>query len=158
MLRATILVFSLVTALTLPAMANGMTAEQIVEVAVISVDETGAESVRYEAASEIAPGDEVRYRLDYANDGTEAAENVSLVMPVPTEITLIEGSVVAGPALVTYSADAGVSFASRDALEVIEGDETRPATASDITHVRWVFATPIAAGEAGSISFSGVLQ
>jgi hypothetical protein len=34
----------------------------------------------------------------------------------------------------------------------------RAATPDDVTHIRWSFAQPIAAGRAGQLSFRGVVK
>ena len=41
---------------------------------------------------------------------------------------------------------------------VTEQDGERAASAEDITHIRWSFADSIAPGEAGEISYRGILQ
>ncbi|MEM9053986.1 MAG: hypothetical protein AAGB16_01560 [Pseudomonadota bacterium] len=158
MLRAALFSLSLITAFAAPAYAEGMTAQQVVEVAVASIDEAGNEIVTYETAGEVAPGDEVRYRLEFVNEGSQVAENVELVMPVPAELTLIDGSVVESTALVTYSSDNGTTFKVRDELTVGDGEELRPAGAEDVTHIKWAFVEGIAVSEAGAVSFRGILQ
>lgn len=158
MFRSILFAFSLLTALSAPAYASGLTASQTVEVAMISVDENGVETKAYEIAEEVAPGDEVRYVLEFANQGEAPASNVRLDMPVPAEINLIEGSVVPGEAEVTFSVDRGESFARRGDLTISVNGAERIATAEEITHIRWTFAGAIAPGEAGEISYRGVLQ
>lgn len=158
MLRSTLFALSLLTAFAAPAYAAGLTASQTVEVAVATVGAGGESQVSYEIAEEIAPGDELRYVLSYANGGEEAAQNVRLDMPVPTEIDLIEGSVVAGAANVTYSIDNGSTYSTRGALTISVNGQDRAATAKDITHIRWTFSDAITPGAAGTISYRGVLQ
>lgn len=158
MLRATVLALSLISAFSAPAFANGLVAEQVVERALVSVDANGQSVKTYEIATEVAPGDEVRYRLAYQNAGDTAADAVSLVMPVPSEVTYLEASASGADSEITYSADGGVSFVAREALMVDEGSTARLATASEITHIRWAFAEPIVAASSGSVSFSAVLN
>lgn len=158
MLRGSLFALSLLTAFIAPAYASGLQAEQVVEVATITVDENGQEFVTYALANEVAPGDQVRYTINYTNSGDESASNVKLDMPVPAEVDFIEGSAEASMAEITYSADNGETFTSRGTLTVTEAGEPQAATAKDITHVRWTFTGDIAPGEAGSISYSGVLQ
>ena len=83
MLRATAFALTLISAFSASAHATGLKATQIVEVATISVDADGNEMTTYSQASEVEPGERVRYSLAYANEGNDAAENVRLVMPVP---------------------------------------------------------------------------
>lgn len=158
MLRKTIIALSMLTALAAPAYASGLKANQLVEVAVVETTEDGATVTNYLPAEKIAPGDELRYVVAYQNDGDEAADNIRLDMPVPAEVELIEGSVDAPKATVTYSIDAGRSFAPREALFVDDADGRRPAGADDITHIRWSFNASIAPGETGTISYRGILQ
>ncbi len=158
MLRSTLFALSLLTVFAAPAYAAGLTANQTVEVAIVSIDDQGEQSVAYQIAEEVAPGDEIRYVLNYANDGGDAASNVRLDMPVPTEINLIEGSVEAGSANVTYSIDSGETFSARGDLTISVNGQVRTATAEEITHIRWSFADSIAPGDIGTISYRGVLQ
>ena len=158
MLRATAIALAMFGVLTVPAHANGLKAEQIVEVATITLDAEGNEIRTYTDAEEVAPGDEVRYSLSYVNEGALAAEAVSLVMPVPAEVTYIEASAGGTPSTITYSADDGASFAARDSLVVTSEAGARLATAEEITHIKWVFSDPIPAASDGAISFRAVLN
>jgi len=158
MFRSTLFALSLLTVFAAPAYAAGLTANQTVEVAVVSTDAQGEQTIDYQIADEVAPGDEIRYVLDYTNDGGEAASNVRLDMPVPSAVNLIEGSVEAGTADVTYSIDSGETFSTRGDLTISVNGQERTATAEEITHIRWSFADTIAPGDMGTISYRGVLQ
>lgn len=158
MLRSTIFALCLLTTFSAPAFARGLSAQQTVEVAIVSVDENGLTQTRYEPAEEVAPGDQVRYRLSFKNDGTEAAANVQLDMPVPDQVELIEGSVEDGTARVTFSIDNGETYAPRGALRIQVNGVDRPATGEDITNIRWTFEQPIAPGQVGEISYRGILR
>ncbi len=158
MFRSTFLALSMLTAVSAPAFASGLSAAQTVEVATVITDENGNKTTVYKKAEEVAPGNEVRYILDFANDGEAPASNVRLDMPVPAEIELIEGSVETGNADVTYSVDSGETFSRRGDLTVSVNGSQRVATAEEITHIRWTFSEAIAPGDAGQISYRGVLQ
>ncbi len=158
MFRSTLFTLSLLTVFAAPAYAAGLTASQTVEVAIVSIDDQGERTVVYQTADEVAPGDEIRYILNYANEGDDAASNVRLDMPVPAEINLIEGSVEAGRADVTYSIDSGETYSARGDLTISANGQQRTATAEEITHIRWSFADSIAPGDMGTISYRGVLQ
>ena len=158
MLRASLLALSMVSAFSMSAAADGLKAEQVVEVATVTLDENGEEVRAYSAASEVAPGDEVRYSLVYENAGDAPAEAVSLVMPVPSEVTYIELSAGGTPSAITYSADGGTTFAARDSLILGQGEAARIASAEEITHIKWAFAEPIPAAAAGAIEFRAVLK
>lgn len=158
MLRATLLTLAIAGTSSLTAFANGLTAEQTVERVTVSINANGNEVRTYAVAEEAAPGDEVRYSLTYTNSGDTAAEAVSLVMPVPSEVTYIETSAAAAGKALTFSADGGTTFAPRAALMTSTGDQLRPATSDEITHIKWTFAEPIAPSATGSVSFSAVLN
>ena len=158
MLRATALALTLVGVLSAPAQATGLKATQTVEVATLAVAEDGSEVLTYAPAVEVEPGEQVRYTLRFVNDGPQPAENVSLVMPVPSEVTYLEASVEGAPSTVLFSADAGQSFAQRDAVMIGEGELARMATAAEITHIKWTFAEPIAPASVGAISYQAVLK
>jgi len=126
MLRAAVFALSMVSVFSAPALAEGFVAEQIVERVLVTTDENGSETRAYEIAEEVAPGDEVRYSLIYVNEGTEAVEDVNLVMPIPAEVTYIEASATGSATSVTYSDD-GESFTPREDVTVGEGDAVRIA-------------------------------
>ncbi|MEO1554235.1 MAG: hypothetical protein AAFR82_09875 [Pseudomonadota bacterium] len=158
MLRATAFALALLGVFSAPAHAAGLKATQTVELATVTVDADGAEMVTFAPATDVEPGEQVRYRLAYTNDGAEAADQVSLVMPVPSEVTYLEGSVDGNPGLVTFSSDQGETFASRSAVLITDGEAERVATAAEITHIKWLFDQPIAPAESGEISFMAVLK
>jgi len=158
MLRATAFALAMLGVFTASAHAAGLKANQIVEVATLTIDERGNDAVIFAPATEVEPGQQVRYSLTYANEGPDAAENVSLVMPIPSEVTYLEASVSGAPGNVTFSADDGQTYAKRDALLIAEGDDARIANASEITHIKWAFVTPIAPADTGAISYMAVLK
>ena len=158
MLRATALALTLVGVLSAPAQATGLKATQTVELASVAIAADGSEVVSYAPAVEVEPGEQVRYTLSYVNDGPQPAENVSLVMPVPQEVSYLEASVSGASSAVLFSADAGQSFAARDAVFVGEGETARLATAAEITHIKWDFAEPIEPAGIGAISYEAVLK
>ena len=155
MLRATAFALTLISAFSASAHATGLKAIQIVEVATVSVDADGNEMTTYSQASEVEPGERVRYSLSYANEGDAAAENVSLVMPVPSEVTYIEGS---ADGAVEFSADNGQTYTSRETLMIGTGDYARLAVSEEITHIKWAISDPIAPADTGAISFEAVLK
>lgn len=158
MLRATLLALAFVGTSSLSALANGLTAEQVVERVTVAVDANGNEVRTYALAEEVAPGDEVRYSLAYTNAGEAAADSVNLVMPVPSAVTYIESSASGRADELTFSSDGGKTFATRAALKTSEGDQERFATSADITHVKWAFSNPIAPAATGTVSFSAILK
>ena len=138
--------------------ALALTAEQTVEREVVVKNIDGTETLKREKADTVVPGEKIVYSINYYNDLDKAAENVVLVMPVPSELALIEGSADISGAETTYSADGGKSFAAREKVVVTLADNsTRIADASDITHVKWMVAS-ITPDKRGSLSFKGKLK
>ena len=158
MLRATAFALAMIGVFTTPAFASGLKAVQTVELATLSTDANGIESVTFAPATDVEPGQQVRYGLAYQNEGAQPAENVSLVMPVPAEVTFLEGSIAGATSAVAFSADGGETYAPREELQIVDGEIERLATAAEITHIKWVFAEPIAAEATGTISFMAVLN
>ena len=139
--------------------ATALEAEQRVlkEVTVTQAD--GTEKKSYVAADLVTPGETVVYALVFRNEKEEPAENIVLVMPVPSEITYIEGSASNRLAAADFSTDGGTTFAPRAGLNVQEADgRLRPASALDITHVRWTISKAVLPGEAGQLWFRGTLK
>lgn len=124
-------------------------AEQSVERRVIVRDAQGFETVRFEPADVVKPGDYLRYTLKYENRLNDPAEAIVLVMPVPAALDFIPGSVL--PLTIPYqiSVDGGVTF--------IAVPENFPADAR-VTHIRWAFDRDVAVGEHGDVSYAAILK
>lgn len=139
--------------------AQALTAQQTVEREVVVIKADGSEAVKREKADMVTPGDKVVYTLSYYNDEKAAADNIILVMPIPTEIKYLEGSADTDSAYTQYSADGGKTFSTRETLKVRdEKGAAHMANADEITHVRWQVSATIAPGAGGSLSFSGRLK
>ena len=158
MLRSTAFALAMLGVCTIPAYAAGLKATQTVEVVTVTIDANGEDVLTFAPAVEVEPGEQVRYSLTYTNEGPDAANSVRLVMPVPPEVTYLEASVAGAPGTVTFSADNGQTFAMRDALMMGGAEQSRVANASEITHIKWVFETPIAPSASGAISYMAVLE
>jgi len=78
--------------------------------------------------------------------------------PIADSLTYIDGSAFGPGAEIQFSVDGGQTYASRDELTVTENGETRQAAAEDLTHVRWVMQTELAAGAQGMARFAAVLE
>lgn len=139
-----------------PAMA--LTAFQTVQKEIVTERADGTVESRLVNPDSIVPGDRVVYALNFENDGAKPASDLVLTMPVPTEITYIDGSASTVGSVVTYSAN-GETFAPRASLRIIgEDGVSRAASAEDITHIRWVIAGPVQSGETGQLYFKGTLK
>lgn len=157
MLRTALIALSAALAAS-AASAAGIVATQVVETEVVVVDDKGAERLVRRPAEKVKPGEAVIYTLQYKNPAPTPADAMVLVMPVPKEVTYVEGSVAGENASVTFSADGGATYVARGRLTVSEEGKARPATNGDITHVKWAFVEPVAAKGEGEVSFRGVLK
>lgn len=141
------------------APVSALTASQVVEKEIVVINDDGSETTRRTPADTVVPGERIVYTLNYQNDKSEAANDLVLTMPVPGEVKFIEGSADNRASVVTYSADGGQSFASRQTLTVQTADgEWSPASSGDVTHIRWLIAGPVQAGQTGQLAFKGTLK
>jgi uncharacterized repeat protein (TIGR01451 family) len=133
-------------------------ATQHVEKEIVVNNSNGEPKIERVDAEKVAPGEEVIYSLRFQNEAAEPAEALVLVMPVPKEISYVEGSVYGQGAKIAFSADDGQTYVARGRLTVIEAGAERPAKSDEITHIKWTLEAPLAANERGEVSFRGVLK
>jgi uncharacterized repeat protein (TIGR01451 family) len=147
----------LIASTSIPAYA--LTATQTVEREIVVSNADGSQTVTRTTADKVTPGDKVVYSLNYFNDEAEPAENIVLVMPVPSEVDYIDGSATFDDVSSAFSTDGGETFSNRADLQVVRGDGSNTmAVASDITHIRWTVSKAISPNTGGTLSFSGRLQ
>lgn len=108
----------------------------------------------------VVPGDRVVFTLRYVNKGSEPAADFRAVNPMPGPVQFVsvaedwaEVSVDGGKSWGKL-ADLKVSVAGKDGAAAT----LRAAAAEDVTHVRWIFAKPIAPGAEGTISYRGMVK
>lgn len=142
----------------LPSFASGLMASQTIERRILVESADGTLTPAYIPAEQAVPGDQVRYVMTYKNEGATAADAVVLAVPVPDAIDYVENSATMADTQVAFSADGGRSFAPRGDLTVTVNGSRRVALSEEITHVRWTFTAPIAAGQSGTLSFEGILR
>lgn len=135
-----------------------ITATQVVERVVVTTTEDGSQTESLVQAETVVPGELLAYSLSWENESADPAENVVITMPVPAEVTYVEGSADVSGTIVTFSADDGQTFSARNALTVTTADTIKSAVADDITHVRWTFADAVAADANGAVTFRAVLN
>jgi len=110
-------------------------------------------------ATKVVPGDVVAYTIEAKNVTSRPAERVVITDPIPVHTRYVDGSAQARDADLQFSVDGGKSFDRPERLVVTEPDGTRRAArASDYTHIRWVFAQPLAPAESRSAQFLAQLQ
>lgn len=115
----------------------------------------GTTRVELVAPKRVTPGDRVVYRIDYRNNGKQAASGLVIANPVPAAMQY-SGPADGSPAP-ELSVD-GQTFGPLSALKVRNGASLRPAVASDVRVVRWRLAQPLAAGAKGQVSFRATLK
>ena len=120
-----------------------------------TVGPDGRTQVSLEEPSTVVPGDKLVFVLRYRNNGRQPAADFVVTNPLPAAVAF-QGS---NDGSAQLSVDGGRSWGAIGDLMVTDGDGTRRAARmEDVTHVRWTFAQPIPAGEAGRLMFRGVVR
>ena len=120
----------------------------------VSTDEAGNEVTTLVEPSVIVPGDRLIFGTDYANNGSEPAENFVVTNPLPSAVRLAPD---ADPALVV-SVDGGQSWGTLAELSVTdEAGTSRSASHGDVTHIRWTLEV-IAPGESGRVEYPAIIR
>jgi uncharacterized repeat protein (TIGR01451 family) len=115
----------------------------------------GAARTSLEAPGIVTPGDRLMFVLTYRNNAASPATAFEVTNPIPDSVSF-SGSESAGSVL---SVDGGRTWGDLGRLSVRNADGTsRPATAADVTHVRWRLAQPIPAGGTGELRFRGIVK
>ncbi|HEX8225567.1 MAG TPA: hypothetical protein VF605_17280 [Allosphingosinicella sp.] len=103
----------------------------------------------------VTPGDRLVFVLGYRNGGAQPATGFTLTNPIPPSVAFTGSE----DSSATVSVDGGKSWGALASLKVVQADGTsRPAVAADVTHIRWSFGRPIAAGTGGELSFRGTVE
>jgi uncharacterized repeat protein (TIGR01451 family) len=120
----------------------------------IVTDPDGTSRIVLEPTKVVTPGDRLLFVVGYKNNGSQPAADFVITNPLPSAVAYA-GAEGNEPQV---SVDGGSSWGALAALKVRQADGTdRPATAADVTHVRWTFAS-IAPGAGGKLSFRGVVK
>lgn len=126
---------------------------------ITTTNEAGQEVTTRVEAGKVVPGDEVIYTITFANRGPEPAADVVITNPIPDHMVFTQVEESPRAANVSMSADGGNLYDAPRNLTVTDAKgQTRPAKASDFTHVRWTFQNPLEPGAEGSVSFKAQLQ
>ena len=95
------------------------------------------------------PGDEVVYEIAYKNNGKAAVTDIVVDNPLPKEMLYVGASTEP----TEVSVDGGKKYGKLQDLKVtLPNGATRPALASDITHLRWIVSS-LAGGAGGKVAF-----
>lgn len=130
-----------------------LTSEVLVEH--VKQEADGSSKIVREQPGVVTPGDKLVFLVSYRNGGAVPASGFVVTNKIPDQIAFSggesEGAIV--------SVDGGKSWGPLASLKIANADGSqRPATQDDVTHIRWAFAQPIAAGRAGQLSFRGVVK
>ena len=107
----------------------------------------------YTTPDVVVPGDRIRLTLTFTNNGATPAAGVNLTNPIPEALVFDGTNDTAGFAV---SVDGGKTFGALAALTVaVTGAAPRPAAATDVTHVRWLWPDAVPAGQSRSVAFFG---
>ncbi len=119
----------------------------------------GTTDEKFVPAGKVVPGDVVAYTIEAHNISQKPAERVVITDPIPVEMQYVEGSAEPSGAQLLFSVDGGFRFDRPENLTVTTEDgASRPAVAGDYTHLRWVFASPLAPAELRSVRFLAKLE
>lgn len=157
-MRPSRFVIPALAALLAATSASALTATQTVEKEIVVQNPDGTESLVRQPAEMVTPGERVVYTLAYTNDQADPVNDIVLTMPVPAEVTYVEGSAERAGTTITVSTDNGASYTPRGAAMVVEAGTPRRAEAADITHIRWRVTSPVAPGATDRLAFKAVLN
>lgn len=156
MLRNLIILAAATAAVPAVAQADpsvSLASDVLVERTTVGAD--GRTQVSLEEPSTVVPGDKLVFVLRYRNNGRQPAADFVVTNPLPAAVAF-QGS---NDGSAQLSVDGGRSWGAIGDLTITEADGTRRAARmEDVTHVRWTFAQPIPAGEAGRLMFRGVVR
>lgn len=153
--RLALLIAALVAAPAMAQSGNAVSLNSDVLVERTTIDANGRTQVTLEEPSTVIPGDKLVFVLRYRNNGAAPASDFVVTNPLPQAIAFQ----AAGDDSAQVSVDGGRNWGTLQSLSVSNADGSqRPAQASDVTHIRWAFAQPIPAGEAGRLMFRGIVR
>jgi uncharacterized repeat protein (TIGR01451 family) len=105
------------------------------------------------------PGDEVVYTVSFSNVSKQAADNIRITNPIPSEMRYLANTAFGPGSDVLYSVDGGLTYGAPKELTVKADDGSkRVADAADYTHIRWVLKAPLDAGAKGFARFRAVVR
>ncbi|WP_374391693.1 hypothetical protein [Sphingopyxis sp.] len=136
-----------------PAAAQGTLTSKVELEKLTSASPGQPAAKSYTSPDVVVPGDRVRI---FTNGGAAPAADVKIVNPIP------EGLVFDGTSDLkdfTVSVDGGKTFGAIEMLTVpVAGAAARPANLVDVTHVRWLWSTPIHVGTSRAVAFFGKVK
>jgi len=137
---------------------NHLDVTTVVQKEEVTITDDGETETRLVPAATVTPGERVIYTITFRNIGDEPAENVVITNPISESLTYLDGSAFGPGTVIEFSVDGGTRYADASELTVTENGVSRPASAADFTHVRWVMRNDLAAGAQGNARFTAVLN
>ncbi len=129
-------------------------AEQEVEVV-----EKGKKVIKRVPVDKAVPGSEIVYTTTFRNLISKPVGNIAITNPVPNDTVYKNGSALGANTAITFSVDGGKQYATPDKLTVKTPEgKTRPALASDYSHIRWTYKGELGVGKSGEVSFRAVIK
>lgn len=139
-----------------PALAQGqvdLTSHVALERTV--TDSSGKATVKLEEPAKVVPGDKLLFTIHYANASGKPADHFVVTNPIPSAVAFAGGETEGAQ----VSVDGGKTFGALGALKVRSADgSARPALPADVTHIRWTFAKPVAAGASDTLRFHATVR
>lgn len=108
----------------------------------------------------VIPGDKLIISNFYENEGANARENYIATNPIHPAVAYVS----VDEEWAEVSVDGGKTWGQLEDLtktvDAVETEEStlRPASPSDVTHIRWRFDKPLPAGAKGKLTFRGVVR
>jgi uncharacterized repeat protein (TIGR01451 family) len=147
-----------IATLLLPGIAHAAGDVSLTSKVLIEHEKVGADGnsvLVLEEPQVVTPGDPLVFELSYRNNASRPVSGFVLTNPVPASIIFV----ATDDARALFSTDGGKTWGKLAVLTVPAPDGTsRPAKTTDVTHIRWTFAEPIASGGSGHVSFRGTVK
>ena len=122
-------------------------------------DEQGKKEIKQMPALTALPGSELIYVITYKNPGDKPVEDVIINNPLAKELLYKEKSAQGENANVFVSVDGGKKYGDLAALRIPTTDgASRPAEASDVTHLQFKLNKKVLPQEEGTVHFRVVLK
>ena len=157
-IRGTIQTAAISVLIAWPVQAETFAASRTAKLDVPEVLNANAIDVEFEEDKVAASGERTRFHLSFTNEGAEPARNIVLLMPVPQDVDVLNGTATETRAEVSYSIDGGLTFVTPDRLLGRSISQEEEVRLSNVTTVRWELTRPVAPGASGALSYEGVFQ
>lgn len=145
----------LLTVIATPVSAQAKSAVSLSSDIFVERNEVSADGKSRTILSEpkrVVPGDTLIFVVRFQNDSKETARNFVVTNPMPSAVAFVDD---AGEGA-QVSIDGGRSFGALSDLQVpLSNGRLRPATADDVTHIRWKVESDLPAGKAGKFVYRG---